>query len=88
MSKPAYQLIVVESFNPDSTSGRHGPIHIRPVDGQPGFSSDLFVECSKELTRDYPVGTRFRIQAKLSEMKGTQYVYSYFGWKYEVLGVS
>ena len=79
-----YMFIEVESFKPASTSGRHGEVHIRPVPGQ-GVPSDLFVECSKDLSRKYPVGTRFRIKAKLSEMKGTPFLYSYYGWKYEVI---
>jgi hypothetical protein len=80
-----YRFIVVETFYPASTSGRHGPIHVRPMAGQPPFSPDLFVECSRALVENYPVGTKFRIKAKLSSMQGTVFVYSYFGWPYEVV---
>jgi hypothetical protein len=80
-----YRWIEVESFIPDSTSGRHGLVHIRPVAGQ-GLSTDLFVECSKSLSRNYPVGTRFRVRAKLTDKEGGgEFLYSYFGWDYEVL---
>lgn len=80
-----YHLVLVESFCPESTSGRHGAVHIRPVLGQSLFPQSLFVECSKSLVKNYPVGTKFRIRAKLSDMKGTPFIYSYFGWKFDVV---
>ena len=86
MAKPSlYHLILVESLYPTSTSGRHGDVHIRPVIGQPLFPQNLFVECSRTLVNNYPVGTKFRIRAKLSDLKGTPFIYSYHGWPYEVV---
>ena len=88
MSKPheAYRMVEVESYRPRFTSGFHGSIHIRPLAGQ-GLSTNLHVECSKKLSRNYPVGTRFRIKAKLTDREGCgEYLYSYFGWPFEVLG--
>lgn len=83
--RSSYRWIEVESFIPADTSGRHGLVHIRPVEGQ-GLSTDLFVECSKELSRNYAVGTRFRIRAKLTDKEGgREFLYSYFGWHYDVL---
>ena len=80
-----YKLVVVESFEPKDRNGRHGKIHVRPVPGQP-FPTTLSVECSKRLSTDYPVGTRFRIWAKLTDREGGgQFLYSFHGWKYEVL---
>jgi hypothetical protein len=80
-----YRYIIVESYIPSSTSGLHGLVHIRPVAGQ-GLPTNLHVECSKSLSRNYPVGTRFRIKAKLTDREGSgEFLYSYFGWRYEVL---
>lgn len=80
-----YKYVVVESYEPASTAGLHGPVHVRPVPGQE-FGTHLHVECSKSLVRDHPVGTRFRIRAKLTDREGGgEYLYSYFGWKAEVL---
>jgi hypothetical protein len=80
-----YSWIVVESFRPDSTAGLHGEIHVRPISGQ-GLDTTMFVECSKELVRNYEVGTRFRIRAKITDKEGGRpFLYSYFGWHYEVL---
>ena len=87
LAKPdePYIRVVVESFVPTSTSGLHGAVHIRPVDGQ-GLPTTLHVECSKKLSRDYPVGTRFIIRAKLTDREGGgKYLYSYHGWPVEVL---
>jgi hypothetical protein len=83
----SYSWVVVESFRPSSTAGLHGDIHVRPVPGQ-GLDTDMFVECSKELVNNYEVGTRFRIKAKITDKEGSRpFLYSYFGWFYEVLAI-
>lgn len=80
-----YEWIVVESYKPIHTSGLHGPVHVRPIAGQ-GYSTDLQVECSKSLVRDYPVGTRFRLRVKLTDREGGgEYLYSSWRWSFEVL---
>lgn len=87
MAKPdaPYRIVIVERYVPSSTSGLHGDVHIRPVAGQ-GVPTTLHVECSRKLTRNYPVGTKFRIQAKLTDREGGgEYLYSYFRWPVEVL---
>lgn len=81
-----YVSVIVESYLPNNTSGLHGKVHIRPVAGQ-GYPANMHVECSKRLSSDYPVGTRFRLRAKLTDREGEgDFLYSYFGWKYEILG--
>lgn len=82
-----YRYVIVESYYPHNTSGLHGPIHIRPIAGQV-FPEHLHVECNKELSnpRIYPVGTQFRIRAKLTDrLGGGEFLYSYFGWPAEVI---
>lgn len=80
-----YEKILVESFIPSDPSGKHGKIHIRPVDGYK-YPSTLQVECSKKLSRDYPVGTKFLLQAKLTDREGGgEYIYSSYRWKFEVV---
>ncbi len=80
-----YQLVKVESYRPEKITGLHGKIHIRPCVGQ-GFTENLHVECSKKLSWEYPVGAKFRIRAKLTDREGGgEFLYSYFGWKFEVL---
>jgi hypothetical protein len=84
-SNEPYQLVLVESYRPTSTSGLHGTVHIRPRPDQ-GFPTTMHVECSKSLSHNYPVGTIFRIRAKLTDREGSgDFLYSYFGWKYDVV---
>jgi len=80
-----YEYVVVESFVPVETTGLHGAIHIRPAAGQK-YPQTIHVECSKKLSRNYPVGTRFKIRAKLTDREGGgQYLYSSYRWPVEVL---
>lgn len=80
-----YHEIVVESFIPRDPSGRHGLVHIRPLPGQ-GFSTHLFIQCSKRLSEDYPVGTKFKIRAKLTDREGgTEFLYSSYKWPFDVV---
>jgi len=81
----SYFHIVVESFRPKSTSARHGEIHVRPAPRQV-FPQSLFVSCSRRMVTDYPVGTRFRIKAKLVEKDtGAEFLYCYHGWPFDVV---
>jgi hypothetical protein len=80
-----YVYVVVESYIPENTSGLHGPVHIRPVKDEQ-FPQNIQVECSKKLSKDYSVGTKFRIQAKLTDREGSgDYLYSSYKWPFEVL---
>lgn len=89
MAKPTegYEWVEVESYIADRTSGLHGAVHIRPVPGGP-YATDLRVAKSKVLvdTSRYPVGTRFRIWAKLTDREGEgEYLYTSWRWDYEVI---
>ena len=81
--KSDYTLIVVETLWGRDSMDRP-KIVVRPIAGQ-AFDSSLNVECSKSLIDDYPLGTRFRIRAKLTDMAGAPFLYSYFGWQHEVV---
>ena len=85
MPQEGYSWVDVESYAASQTSGLHGKIHIRPVAGG-AFPTDLRVECSKRMSSDYPVGTRFRIWAKLTDREGGgQFLYTSWRWRFEVL---
>lgn len=76
-----YCTVVVESFVPNDKGARHGLVHIRPIPGQV-FAPALFVECSKRLmdTSRYPLGTKFKLSAKLTDRQGgTPFLYAYHG---------
>jgi hypothetical protein len=86
MKTNEYQHILVESFIPLDTSGRHGSVHIRPLPNQESFKTSMFVECSKELSIKYPVGTKFNIKAKITRREGgTEFIYSHYSWPYIVI---
>ena len=87
MAQPTepHLFVVVESFLPASTAGLHGEIHVRPVAGQ-GNDTAMHVRCPKALGRDHPLGTRFRIRAKLTDREGGKpFLSTHHSWPYEVL---
>ncbi|MES2899979.1 MAG: hypothetical protein V4723_09635 [Pseudomonadota bacterium] len=73
----AYREVAVESVaNP-----RTGALRIRPVPGQ-AFAPSLKVQCSRRMADPalYPAGTRFLIQAKLTDrLGGTPFLYAFHG---------
>jgi hypothetical protein len=86
MLEREYSNIIVESFVANVITGKHGTIHIKPIPGQEPFMTTMFVECSKELIRNFPLGTKFRIKAKITSRDGgTPFIYSSYKWNYEVL---
>lgn len=79
-----YYTIVVETYR-ISGSGLHGDIHVRPVKGEK-FPQTLHVRSPKEMRRKYPIGTRFRIYAKLTDKEGGgRFLHTHHNWPYEVL---
>jgi hypothetical protein len=80
-----YEWVNVESYLPARTSGLHGKVHVRPLPGQ-CFPVYLHVECGRAMRENYPVGTRFRILAKLTDREGGgEFLYTSYRWAYEVL---
>ena len=77
--------IKVESYI-SNRSGVHGPVHIRPLLGQNAYTTDMHVECNKILSYDYPVGTVFEIQAKITHNQGSRpFAYCHYSWPYKVV---
>jgi len=81
-----YDYIIVESVL-SSESGQRGPIHIKPLPNQEPYSEKMFVQCSKVLSKDFPVGTKFRIRAKIIyPTNGNRpFVSSHYTWPFEVI---
>jgi hypothetical protein len=74
-----FVTVVVESFEAPKRSGHHGIIHVRPLLGQ-GFDG-LEVECAREMRYAYPVGTKFKVTAKLSDKEGgAPYLKAPYAW--------
>ena len=73
--------VVVESYESAPASGRHGTSHVRPLRGQ-GWDG-LEVECPMEMRHDFPVGTKFKLTAKLSNKAGgKEYLKAPHQWGY------
>ncbi|EAZ94374.1 hypothetical protein FBBAL38_00020 [Flavobacteria bacterium BAL38] len=85
MKEKDYQEIIVESFI-TFERGKHGPVHIRPLPGQEPYLETMFVQCTKTLSNDFPVGTKFKIRAKIIQpVDGRAFASSHYTWPYEVL---
>lgn len=73
----AYREVAVESVW-DARSGR---LRIRPMAGQ-AFAPSLAVQCARALSDParYPPGTRFLLNAKLTDrLGGTPFLYAWHG---------
>lgn len=82
----AYREVAVESF----IDARSGALRIRPMAGQ-AFAPTLAVQCSRALVdpQRYPPGTRFLLQAKLTDRQGgTPFLYAWHGDPVVVLSAS
>ena len=89
MAQPneSYHFIIVESFEPEATSGLHGAVHIRPAKDQV-FDQSLHVRCPKEMTDTsrYPLGTKFRLRVKLTDREGSRpFLHAPHQWGYSVV---
>jgi len=77
--------LIVETYK---ASGENSvsKIRVRPLPGQ-WADVGLKVECSKSMRENYPVGTRFKIFAKLIDRQGTPLIYSHYDSPYSVVTV-
>lgn len=79
-----YTEILVESFFSFETCHRDR-IHIRPAPNQL-YPQHLFVECSRKLTDNYPVGTVFRLRVCPKRKKdGRMHLYAHFNSHFDVV---
>lgn len=77
-----YYNIAVETFIPEEPEPTAATIRVRPLEGQ-GVSTNLRVECSRSIMRNnFPIGTVFILEAKLTDRQGSKFIYSYFGRAY------
>lgn len=80
-----YDYIIVQSILTNER-GKHGPVHIKPLPDQDPYLETMFVQCSKVLSNDFPVGTKFRIKAKIVYPEGKRpFASSHYIWPFEVV---
>jgi hypothetical protein len=84
MPDEPYYTIIVETYR-ISGAGLRGDVHVRPVEGEQ-FPQSLHVRSPRSMRRDYPVGTRFRIYAKLTDKEGSRpFLHTHHNWPFEVV---
>lgn len=83
-----YRIIIMQSYEISSTSGKRGKVHFRTIEHplqDPSAVIGLDVECTRSL-RQYPVGTIFQIQSKLTDREGDgDYYYSHHSWGAKII---
>ena len=79
-----YREVVIETYRARGEPSRHR-IRARPVGGQ-GFETSMKVECSSSMRTEYPVGTKFKVRATITDREGSPpFLYTSYRWPYEVL---
>jgi hypothetical protein len=67
--------IIVETFRAPGEKS-HSPVRVRPLPNQ-GLSTDIRVECSKQMRNAFPVGQLFRLNVKIvSRLGSSDFLYS------------
>jgi hypothetical protein len=81
-----HQCVEIESFEILGSVRPGGSrVGLRPVTGQ-HFSASLLLEGNRSLSEDYPVGTRFRVQAALMKRPGgAEYLFSSWQWDVKII---
>jgi len=76
-----YIKITVETFRDHQT----GKVRVRPVRGEI-HPDTMNVECARSVRYEHPVGTKFRITAKLTDRDGSKpFLYSHHSWSMQVV---
>ena len=80
----SYNQILVETYFAIKP-GKSSRIHVRPVAGQ-GYATDADVECSRSMRVSAPVGSVFKVYAKLTDREsGKDFYYSHHSWPLELV---
>ncbi|GAA4153017.1 hypothetical protein GCM10022217_08290 [Chryseobacterium ginsenosidimutans] len=80
-----YDYIIVQSVLTNER-GKHGPIHIRPLPGQDPYDENMYVQCSKTMSNNYPVGTKFRIKAKIVYPENKRpFISTHYTWAFDIV---
>ena len=77
-----YYIVKTENATGGASSAK---IRVSPIEGQ-GLLTSTKVECSRSMRKEYPVGTLFKLRAKVTSKEGgTPFLYSRHDWHYEVI---
>ncbi|WP_296936766.1 hypothetical protein [uncultured Marinobacter sp.] len=79
-----YRDVVIETFKNKGGASRSS-VRARPVEGQ-DLDVSMNVECSSKMRKGYPVGTKFLLQAKVTDRDGgTPFLYAHYNAPYRVV---
>ncbi len=79
-----YQEVIVETYKYTGGGSSHS-IRARPLPGQE-LDTSMHVECSSSMRKKHPVGTKLKIQAKITDREGgPPFLYTYHKWPYKVV---
>jgi hypothetical protein len=80
---PYYRYFIIQTYrNIGEPSSRK--IRAHPLPGQ-GVSTTLNVECSVPMREHHPPNTLFKVDCKVTDRKGTPFLYRHYSWPYEVV---
>lgn len=78
-----YRYYIIETYeNRGEPSSKK--IRAHPLAGQ-GVSVQLNLECSAGMREAHAPGTLFKVDCKVINREGTEFLYRHFSWPYEVL---
>ena len=78
-----YRDVIIETFRHTGGNSKHS-IRARPLSGQ-GLSTSMRVECSSSMREIHPVGTLFKVRAKIKDTDQEQHLYTSWQWAYEIV---
>lgn len=79
-----YREIVIETFENLGEPAAER-IRARPLPGQ-GLGTAMRVACSSKMREGHPIGTKFKIIAKVTDREGgTEFLYCHYSRPYDVL---
>ena len=82
-----YRNVLIETFTNKGGASRSS-VRARPVEGQ-GLDVNMNVECSSRMRKSHPVGTKFLLQAKITDREGgATFLYAHYNTPYKVLSAA
>ena len=82
-----YLYVIIETYYATGEASKHS-IRARPLPSQ-NFPTSMKVECSSKMRNSHPVGTKFKIKAKVKATNELQpCLYTSFKWEYQIVSDS
>lgn len=75
--------MIIETFRHTGGSSKHS-IRARPLPGQ-SLSTSMRVECSSSMREGHPLGTLFKVRAKIKDTIQEPHLYTSWQWTYEIV---